>query len=65
MTKTPKTPKYTLKAVSKYDKKVKKPQVVLNPELPDEQAIIEAIKDDELSFSERCKFLLKKYYEIT
>lgn len=59
-----KTPEYTRKAVKAYDVKVKKKQVVLNPEQDDEMALLHAIDSDEMSFSERCKQLLKKHYGI-
>lgn len=59
-----KTKEYTLRAVKKYDAKVKKPQVVLNPEIESERLIIEAVAANGDKFSELCKTLLKQYYSI-
>lgn len=59
-----KTKEYTLRAVRKYDAKVKKPQVVLNPEIESERLIIEAVAENGDKFSELCKTLLKQHYSI-
>ena len=61
---TNKTKDYTLRAVKKYDAKVKKPQVVLNPDIESERLIIEAVAVNGDKFSELCKTLLKQYYCI-
>lgn len=51
------------KASSKYVKKVRKPQVVINPDVDGE--LLDAIDNDDMSFSERCKQLLRQYYNTT
>ena len=53
------------RASKKYMSKTKKPQVVLNLDNEIERQIIDAIKSDSMSFSERCKQLLAKHYDIT
>lgn len=53
-----------IKASKKYMSKTKKPQVVLNLDNEIERKIYEATSDDDMSFSERCKQLLAKHYDI-
>lgn len=53
-----------IKASKKYMSKTKKPQVVLNLDNEIERKIYEATSRDEISFSERCKALLIKHYEL-
>lgn len=53
------------RASKRYMGKTKKPQVVLNLDNEIERKIYEATSKDELSFSERCKQLLAKHYDIT
>lgn len=53
-----------VKASKKYMSKTKKPQVVLNLDNEIERKIYEATSNDEISFSELCKKLLAKYYDI-
>lgn len=53
-----------VKASKKYMSKTKKPQVVLNLDNEIERKIYEATSSDDMSFSERCKELLKEYYNI-
>lgn len=50
------------RADSKYVKKVAKKQVVINPDVDSE--LLAAIASDDMSFSERCKELLRAYYTI-
>ena len=52
-------------ADKRYVSKVVRKQVVLNPDNDIERQIIDAIKADNMSFSERCKQLLAKHYDIT
>ena len=52
------------RASKKYMSKAKKPQVVLNLDNEVERKIYEATSSDKLSFSERCKMLLAKHYDI-
>lgn len=52
------------RASKKYMSKTKKPQVVLNLDNDIERKIYEATGNDELSFSELCKMLLAKHYDI-
>ena len=52
------------KASSRYEFKTYRPRVVLNPDNEIERQIINAIKADELSFSELAKQLLAKHYDI-
>ena len=59
---TNKTPSYTLKAVAKYEKKIKKKSLVINPQVDAE--LLKAIKNDEIAFSTRVKLLLKDFYKI-
>lgn len=48
-----------------YRQKAKKKLVVFNTEKQTEQSLLDAIDADTMSFSERCKQLLAKYYDIT
>lgn len=52
------------KASSRYESKTYRPRVVLNPDNDIERKIINAIRDDSMSFSERAKQLLKQHYKI-
>ena len=52
------------KASSRYESKTYRPRVVLNPDNLIERQIIDAIKADKMSFSERCKELLATHYDI-
>ena len=52
------------KASSRYESKTYRPRVVLNPDDNIERQIIDAIKSDDMSFSELCKILLAKHYNI-
>lgn len=52
------------RASSRYESKTYRPRVVLNPDNDTERQIIDAIKADSMSFSERCKQLLAKHYDI-
>lgn len=57
------TPQYVLEAVAKYDRKVTKKSVVLNPEVDGE--LLDAVKkDDGIKFSRLCKHLLRKHYGL-
>lgn len=53
------------RASKKYMSKTKKPQVVLNLNNEIERKILEAVDKDDMSFSERCKALLAKHYDIS
>lgn len=59
---TAKTPVYTRNAVKRYDAKVIKKQVVLNPD--SDAALIAAIAADDSAFSVRVKLLLKEFYGV-
>lgn len=50
------------RASTKYVKKVRKPQVVINPDIDSE--LLDAIDNDDTTFSELCKQLLKQHYNI-
>ena len=52
------------RASNRYESKTYRPRVVLNPDNEIERQIIDAIKSDSMSFSERCKQLLAKHYDI-
>lgn len=52
------------RASSRYESKTYRPRVVLNPDNDTERQIIDAIKSDSMSFSERCKQLLAEHYDI-
>lgn len=52
------------KASSRYESKTYRPRIVLNPDNYIERQIIDAIKSDDMTFSERCKQLLAKHYDI-
>lgn len=60
-----KTKDYTLRAVAKYDKRVRKPQVVLDPDVESERLICEALDISGDKFSVLCKKLLKAHYGIS
>lgn len=52
------------RASNRYESKTYRPRVVLNPDNRVERQIIDAIKADNMSFSERCKQLLAEHYDI-
>lgn len=53
------------KASSRYESKTYRPSVILNSDKEIESQIINAIKSDKLKFSELCKQLLAKHYNIS
>lgn len=50
------------KSTARYLKTVRRPAVVLNPRK--DAALIAAIDSDPTAFSERCKSLLRNYYNV-
>ena len=57
-----KTPIYTLKAVKRYEQKVTKKNISLNPDT--ELELIRAIERDKTAFSTLVKKLLRKHYNL-
>lgn len=57
-----KTPIYTLKAVKRYEQKVTKKNISLNPDI--ESDLIKAIESDKTAFSTLVKRLLRKHYNL-
>ena len=51
-------------ADKRYVSKVVRKQVVMNPEKHDEAALLAAINNDNMDFSNRCKQLLAEHYSI-
>lgn len=57
------TPDYVRRAVARYDAKVTKKVVVLNPD--NDSDIMKAIKKDKnMPFSKLCKHLLREHYQL-
>lgn len=57
-----KTPSYTLKAVKRYEQKVTKKNISLNPDI--ELDLIKAIESDKTAFGTLVKKLLRKHYNL-